>query len=170
MAAPESLTGQYLVGHRQIQVPSKGRRKPKKKRWLTLSGARGQQPSGGGRPVPDRHASPALPAFPAAASRPWCSIPSTPCWQDTCTVLEKTFRPLMTRVKGLELSGQGGRYRPVADRPYATLQSRDLHRLLHDRSVTGSRACPRPRRGATNPGVSRSTSRAGAAKPVRATG
>jgi len=38
MAAPESLTGQYLVGHRQIKVPAK-RRKAKKKRWLTLTGA-----------------------------------------------------------------------------------------------------------------------------------
>ena len=38
MAAPESLTGQYLVGHRKIQVPVK-RRKAKKKHWLTLTGA-----------------------------------------------------------------------------------------------------------------------------------
>ncbi|MEM9625317.1 MAG: excinuclease ABC subunit UvrA [Pseudomonadota bacterium] len=38
MAAAESLTGQYLVGHRQIQVP-KTRRKAKKKRWLSLTGA-----------------------------------------------------------------------------------------------------------------------------------
>ncbi len=38
MAAPESLTGQYLVGHRQIQLPTK-RRKAKKKRWLKLTGA-----------------------------------------------------------------------------------------------------------------------------------
>ena len=39
MASPESLTGQYLVGHRQIQVPKK-RRKAKKKRFLELTGAR----------------------------------------------------------------------------------------------------------------------------------
>ncbi len=38
MAAPESLTGQYLVGHRQIAVPKK-RRKAKKKRYLELTGA-----------------------------------------------------------------------------------------------------------------------------------
>ena len=38
MAAPESLTGQYLVGHRQIQVPKK-RRKARKKRFLELTGA-----------------------------------------------------------------------------------------------------------------------------------
>ena len=38
MASPESLTGQYLVGHRQIKLPEK-RRKAKKKRWLTLTGA-----------------------------------------------------------------------------------------------------------------------------------
>ncbi len=39
MASPESLTGQYLVGHRQIAVPAQ-RRKAKKKRFLELSGAR----------------------------------------------------------------------------------------------------------------------------------
>ena len=39
MAAPESLTGQYLVGHRQIALPKK-RRKAKKKRFLELTGAR----------------------------------------------------------------------------------------------------------------------------------
>ena len=38
MAAPESLTGQYLAGHRQIAVPTK-RRKAKKKRYLELTGA-----------------------------------------------------------------------------------------------------------------------------------
>ena len=38
MAAAESLTGQYLVGRRQIKVPEK-RRKAKKKHWLTLAGA-----------------------------------------------------------------------------------------------------------------------------------
>ncbi|MEM9441551.1 MAG: excinuclease ABC subunit UvrA, partial [Pseudomonadota bacterium] len=38
MAAPESLTGQYLVGHRQIAVPKK-RRKAKKNRFLELNGA-----------------------------------------------------------------------------------------------------------------------------------
>ena len=39
MAAPESLTGQYLVGRRQIAVPKK-RRKARKKRYLDLLGAR----------------------------------------------------------------------------------------------------------------------------------
>ncbi|MEZ5932493.1 MAG: excinuclease ABC subunit UvrA [Alphaproteobacteria bacterium] len=39
MASPESLTGQYLVGHRQIAVPEK-RRKAKKKKFLELTGAR----------------------------------------------------------------------------------------------------------------------------------
>jgi len=37
-ASPESLTGQYLVGHRQVPLPKK-RRKAKKKRWLELTGA-----------------------------------------------------------------------------------------------------------------------------------
>ena len=39
MAAPESLTGQYLTGRRQIPLPL-ARRKAKRGRWLTLAGAR----------------------------------------------------------------------------------------------------------------------------------
>ncbi|TVQ31538.1 MAG: excinuclease ABC subunit UvrA, partial [Geminicoccaceae bacterium] len=39
MARSESLTGQYLAGHRAIPVPAQ-RRKPKKTHWLTLEGAR----------------------------------------------------------------------------------------------------------------------------------
>ncbi len=39
MAKTESLTGQYLAGHRTIPVPA-SRRKPKKGHWLTLEGAR----------------------------------------------------------------------------------------------------------------------------------
>jgi excinuclease ABC subunit A len=39
MAAPESLTGQYLVGRRQVPLPDE-RRAPRQGRWLTLVGAR----------------------------------------------------------------------------------------------------------------------------------
>ncbi|MFO1067951.1 MAG: excinuclease ABC subunit UvrA [Geminicoccaceae bacterium] len=39
MRSSESLTGQYLAGHRFIAVPPK-RRKPKKGRWLEVKGAR----------------------------------------------------------------------------------------------------------------------------------
>jgi excinuclease ABC subunit A len=40
MAAPQSLTGQYLSGARQIPVPAK-RRRPVHNRWLKLVGATG---------------------------------------------------------------------------------------------------------------------------------
>jgi excinuclease ABC subunit A len=40
MAAPQSVTGQYLTGLRQIMVPAK-RRKPEKLRQITVVGARG---------------------------------------------------------------------------------------------------------------------------------
>src|SRR3546814_5175067 len=40
MRAPESLTGQYLSGFRQIPVPTQ-RRKARKGRFLTLKGATG---------------------------------------------------------------------------------------------------------------------------------
>ncbi len=40
LAAPESLTGQYLSGRREIEIPAQ-RRKPDPKRCLQLSGARG---------------------------------------------------------------------------------------------------------------------------------
>ncbi len=39
MAAPASLTGQYLTGRRQVPMPAV-RRKAKQKRWLSLIGAR----------------------------------------------------------------------------------------------------------------------------------
>ena len=71
--------------------------------------------------------------------------------------------------RGHRVPRQGGRHRPVADRPHAALQSRDLHRLLHAAARLVRRACPRPRRAATGPAASRSTSRAGAARPARAT-
>ena len=39
MRSSESLTGQYLAGHRFIEVPNR-RRKPRKGRWIELKGAR----------------------------------------------------------------------------------------------------------------------------------
>ena len=73
------------------------------------------------------------------------------------------------RARGRRASRQDRRHRPVADRPHAALQPGDLYRLPSRRSATGSPACPRRRRAATSPGASRSTSRAGAARPARAT-
>ena len=64
---------------------------------------------------------------------------------------------------------QDHRHRPVADRPHPALEPRDLYRRLHADPRTGSPACPRPRRAATSPAVSPSTSRAAAARPARAT-
>ena len=64
---------------------------------------------------------------------------------------------------------QGGRHRPVADRPHAALEPGDLHRRLHPdpRLVHG----PARIQGARlqGPGASASTSRAAAARPARAT-
>ena len=71
--------------------------------------------------------------------------------------------------RGPRASRQGDRHRPVADRPHAAQQPGDLYRRVHARSANGSRGCPRRRRAATSPAASPSTSRAGAARPARAT-
>ena len=59
--------------------------------------------------------------------------------------------------------------RPGADRPHAALEPRDVHRTSSTRSASSCRARPRRGRAATSRGASPSTSRAGGARPARAT-
>ncbi len=77
-------------------------------------------------------------------------------------------RPLRPH-RGRRASRQDHRYRPVADRPHAAQQSRDLYRRLHAHSRVVCRPARKPRPAATSPAASRSTSKAAAAKPARAT-
>ncbi len=64
---------------------------------------------------------------------------------------------------------QGRLDRPGAHRPYAPLQPRHLHRHLRADARPVRRACPTRAPAATRPVASRSTSRAAAARPARAT-
>ena len=52
---------------------------------------------------------------------------------------------------------QGDRHRPVADRPHAALEPRDLHRRVHADPRMVRRPARRRRRAATSRGASRST-------------
>ena len=131
MADENSLTGAYLTGRLQVAAPKK-RRKPDAGRKLLLTGARGnnlQNVDGGypARPVhlhhrrlgrrqidPDRRY--ALQGGGAAAQRR-AGAPGA---------LRQARRPGAYR--------QGHRHRPVAHRPHAALQSRDLYRRLHAHS------------------------------------
>ena len=79
MASPQSLTGQYLNGTREIAVPE---RRPKNAhRVLRLIGARGNNLKNMSRSKSRSACSLASPACPAAASRPCSSTPSTRRWR-----------------------------------------------------------------------------------------
>ena len=74
------------------------------------------------------------------------------------------------RISGLEQIGQGHRHRPVADRAHAALQPGHLHRAVRPDPRPVLAHAGGPRRAGTSPAASRSTSRAGAARSVGATG
>ena len=166
LAAPESLTGQYLVGRRQIPLPLV-RRQAKRGHWLTLVGAaennlkerRRGDPArhlhlrhrGLGQRQVDaraRHALPGARQAPAqGAARCRARTSASRAWSSSTRWSTSTSRRSAAR-------------RAPTPRPTPAASPR---------SATGSRACPRRRRAATGPGASRSTSRAGAARPARAT-
>jgi excinuclease ABC subunit A len=77
-ASSESLTGQYLAGHRKVPLPAK-RRQPRPGRWLELKGAGPTTSRGSTRASPSA-ASSASPASRARASPRWSSTRSTRPW------------------------------------------------------------------------------------------
>ncbi len=128
MASPESLTGQYLAGFRQIPRPER-RRAPRERAALTVVGARANNlrnltvdfplgtftcvtgVSGGGKStLVDRDT--VQGAGPPAARGPRARRRARP---------DRRHRA----------DRQGGRHRPVADRPHPALQPRHLHRRVH---------------------------------------
>ena len=111
----------------------------------------------------------ASPACPARASRRWST---TSCYRSLMQRIYKSqaaARPAHSRSTGIERHRQGHRHRPVAHRPHAPLEPGHLHRRLRphpqalrpDPRGQGPRLPARP--------VLASTSRAGAARPARAT-
>ena len=141
--------------------------RPSTDRWLTIVGATAQQPAS-------------------------TSTASIPLGTFTCvtgvsgsgksTLVIDTLYPALARLHKARADPrrprahrrpraprQGGRHRPVADRPHAALQPGDLHRRLHAHPRLVRRPARSARRAATSPGASASTSRAAAARPARAT-
>ena len=165
---PASLTGQYLSGIRAIPVPAK-RRKAEEPALARADRLPGQQPAGRRRRASRWAASSASPACRARASRAWWSTRSTRSLARRLMGARAIAGRRTTRSTGHRACRQGGRHRPVADRPHAALQPGHLHRRLHPIRDC-SPGCPRPRRAATGRAGSASTSRAAAARPARATG
>ena len=165
-ANPNSLTGHYLSGERTVAIPAR-RRAGDPGRELAIVGARGNNlknvtatiplglftcvtgVSGGGKSTL------VIDTLYKAAARSLNGANEPPAPHD--------------RIDGLERDRQGDRHRPVADRPHAALEPGDLHGRLHADPRLVRRAARRPRRAAICRAASRSTSRAGGAKPARAT-
>ena len=108
--------------------------------------------------------SPASPAFPAAGKSTFHNRHALRCRSALAQRRTGRLRASMTKVEGLEYLRQGDRDRPVAHRSHSALQPRDLYRRLHQYSRLVRRPPRKPRRAATNPAASPSTSKAGAAK------
>ena len=165
LAAAESLTGQYLVGRRQIPVPLL-RRQAKRGRWLKLSGARENNLQGVEAAIP-------LGSF-------TCVTGVSGSGKSTL-VLDTLYPALARRLyKSRLLAGAHDQIEGIEllDKVVDIDQS-PIGRTPRSKPATYtgcftpirdcSPACPRRRRAATGPGASPSTSRAGAARPARAT-
>ena len=165
LASETSLTGRYLSGRLGIPVPEK-RRAPTG-RFIVLEGATENNLKGIDIRIP--------------VGVLTCVTGVSGSGKSTM-VLETLYRVLARRlyrykgrvgkirnVRDLGDIEQGHRHGSAAHRPHAPLQSRHLHRCLRPSSGTSSPSCRNRERGATSPGGSASTSRAGAARPARAT-
>ena len=165
-AAPDSITGQYLTGERSIPIPRERRKGNGKKR----RGARGdrQQPAQRDGDVSARD----LHLRHRGVGRRQVDADHRDPVQDRLDAAERGAADAgaLRDDRGARVPRQGHRHRPVADRADAAVQPGDLHRRV--------RADPRlVRRAAGVQGarlqagaVLASTSRAGAARPARATG
>ncbi len=163
-ADPASLTGQYLAGQRQIEVPEK-RREPRGE--LVVKGARQHNLKKIDVPIP-------LGVF--------CCVTGV-SGSGKSTLINETLYPAVAnrlhqaklrpgahdRIEGIGPGRQDHQHRPVADRADARDPTR---RPTQTSSTTSASSMPRPaRRGraATSRGASASTSRAGAARSAGAT-
>ena len=136
-------------------------------RWLTLKGATRQQPAERHRQHPARH----LHLRHRRVGQRQVHPDHRDAVQGAGQAAEQRARASRRarQHRGHRPSRQDRRHRPVADRPHAALQPRDLHRRLHADPRLVLASCPNRPRAATSPAASRSTSRAAAARPARAT-
>ena len=128
MQSPDSLTGQYLTGLRQIPLP-KTRRKGHRKQSIRIAGASAHNLKSIAAEIP-------LGTF-------TCITGVSGSGKSTL-IIETLYKALARRlhgarghpaahdkITGLEHPGQDHRHRPVAHRPHAALQPGHLHRRLH---------------------------------------
>ena len=128
MREPASLTGQYLAGRRAIPLPAK-RRQAARRGWLALSGCRANN-------LKDVDA-----RFPLGC---FVGVTGVSGSGKSSLVIDTLYPALARRLMGARAvpgairraarhraCRQGGRHRPVADRPHAALEPGHLHRRLH---------------------------------------
>ena len=155
MANPNSLTGQYLTGAREIPVPTR-RRKAGKGRELTVVGARANNLADITVAFPSAPL-PASPASLAVASRPWWWRPCTGPWPGACTgpgcIRGSTTGSTdwISSTKWSISTSRRSAARPAPTPPPTPAPSA--------RYGTGSPPCRRPRPGAIGRDASRLTSR-----------
>ena len=163
---PDSMTGAYLSGRREIPVPAV-RRPPTKGRELDGPRRPRAQPAGRRRQLPARAASSPSPGCPAPASRRWSTTSSTPRWPSSSTARA----PCRAGTAGSPASTRSTRSSTSTSRRSAA--PRAPTRRPTPASSTTSASCsrrrPRRRCAATSRAGSRSTSRAAAARRAPAT-
>ena len=128
MANPHSLTGQYLTGAREIAVPER-RRATIRRRMLKIVDARGNNLKNVTAEIP-------LGLF--------TCVTGVSGGGKSTLLIDTLYKAVARKLNGASEApaphrphrGPGAhrqdhRHRPVADRPHAALQSRDLYRRLH---------------------------------------
>ena len=164
IAAPRSWTGKYLSGELSVPIPE---RKPRSRRALKIVNARGNNLKNITAEIP-------LGLF--------TCVTGVSGGGKSTLLIDTLYNAVARKLNGASLAPaaarphrgprahrQDHRHRPVADRPHAALEPGDLHRRLHADPRMVRRAARSPRRAATSPAASPSTSRAAAARPARAT-
>ena len=143
MAAPESLTGQFLSGSLAIDVPPPAQ--PRQRQARTHHRRAREQPEEHRRRDPARHARVrhGRLGLGQVVADPQHAVPGAGA--APVQVARGRRRARANRWPGEP--GQGHRHRPVADRTHAAIESGDLRRLVHadQRSVRASARSARAR-------------------------